>query len=71
MGSSFRSFQDLVCWKSGRKLRMFVSQIIKSIAKSGEFDLIDNLRRASLSVTRNIAEGIVIRSLSYLGGVCP
>lgn len=57
MGSTLRSFQDLECWKSGKTLRTFISGIIREIPKSGEFNLIDNLRRASRSVTRNIAEG--------------
>lgn len=36
---------------------LFVKKIILKLPKSEQFDLIDNMRRASRSVTRNIAEG--------------
>src|SRR5437773_11315591 len=55
MGNSFRSFQELECWKAARLLRLFVSGIIKSLPKN-EFELMDNIKRAARSATRNIAE---------------
>ncbi|HRH03993.1 MAG TPA: four helix bundle protein [Bacteroidia bacterium] len=57
MAESFRSFQELECWKAARAVRLFVKEIIFSLPKSEQFDLIDNLRRAARSSTRNIAEG--------------
>lgn len=55
--SSFRNFQDLECWKVARQIRNIISSIIKQLPKQEQFDLIDNMRRASRSCTRNIAEG--------------
>jgi four helix bundle protein len=55
--SSFRSFQELECWKAARQIRNFISGIMKQLPKQEQFDLIDNMRRASRSCTRNIAEG--------------
>ena len=57
MSNSMRSFQELQCWKTAREIRNFVSGIIKQLPKQEQFDLIDNMRRASRSCTRNIAEG--------------
>jgi four helix bundle protein len=57
MADSLRSFQDLECWKAARAIRLFVKDIITVFPKSEQFDLIDNLRRAARSCTRNIAEG--------------
>lgn len=57
MSNSIKTFQDLECWKAARRLRIFVSEIIKIMPKHEQYDLIDNIRRASRSCTRNIAEG--------------
>ena len=52
-----RSFQDLEAWKASREVRLFIKDMIKEFPKSEQYDLIDNIRRASRSITRNIAEG--------------
>ncbi len=57
MTDTIRSFQELECWKAARAVRLFVKEIVQSLPKSEQFDLIDNLRRAARSCTRNIAEG--------------
>lgn len=57
MSNSFRSFQELECWKSARTIRLFVKEVTALLPKTEQFDLIDNMRRASRSCTRNIAEG--------------
>lgn len=57
MKQRFTTFEDLECWKAGREVMLFVKKIILKLPKSEQFDLIDNMRRASRSVTRNIAEG--------------
>ncbi len=57
MAESIRSFQELECWKAARAVRLLVKEIIFSLPKSEQYDLIDNLRRAARSSTRNIAEG--------------
>src|SRR6185436_10430964 len=53
------SFEELDCWKAAREVMHFIRRIIKKLPDSERYDLIDNMRRASRSVTRNIAEGFV------------
>ena len=57
MSNQIKSFEDLECWKACVDVRKFVSVLIKKLPVSEKFDLIDNMKRASRSVTRNIAEG--------------
>ena len=52
-----KSFEDLECWKACVEVRKFISQIIKKFPSSEKYDLVDNIKRASRSTTRNIAEG--------------
>lgn len=57
MENKIRSFEDLECWKIGTELRRFVSQLVKTFPKDEQFDLTSQMKRASRSVTHNIAEG--------------
>lgn len=53
-----RTFEELEAWKAGRELRIFVFRtIVPILVKLREFDLCDQIKRASRSVTHNIAEG--------------
>lgn len=52
-----QSFEDLECWKACNEVKMFIAGIIKKLPAQEKYDLADNLRRASRSATRNIAEG--------------
>jgi four helix bundle protein len=53
-----KTFEDLEAWKSGLELRIFVfRQIVPILKNLKEFDLLDQIKRASRSVTHNIAEG--------------
>ena len=52
-----RSFEDLECWKSATELRKGISSLVKRFPKEEKYNLIDQLIRASRSVTNNIAEG--------------
>lgn len=54
---SFKSFEELECWKAARTVRLFFENLIKKLPSAEKFDLIDNMRRAARSSTRNIAEG--------------
>src|SRR6185436_20186440 len=71
------NFEDLVCWQKGRKL----TQTIYRASKTGEFAkdyaLRDQIRRACISITSNIAEGFerggdkeFIQFLSLAKGSC-
>ncbi len=51
------SFEDLECWKACRESRQFISGIIKNFPKFEQYALADGMRRASRSITENIAEG--------------
>jgi four helix bundle protein len=51
------SFTDLECWKSCREVRNRFSEIIKTLPTHEKYALSDGMRRASRSITENIAEG--------------
>ncbi|MCG2711232.1 MAG: four helix bundle protein [Candidatus Omnitrophica bacterium] len=51
------TFEDLVVWQKCRELRKKVSTLVKSFPKNEQFRLVDQMIRASRSVTANIAEG--------------
>ena len=51
------TFEDLAVWQLCRELRKKVSNLVKSFPKNEQFRLVDQMVRASRSVTANIAEG--------------
>jgi four helix bundle protein len=51
------SFEDLDCYKQAVELRRNLSVVVKSFPKDEKFQLVDQIKRASRSVTANIAEG--------------
>jgi four helix bundle protein len=52
-----KSFEDLNCWKISTDLRRRCSEIVKGFPKEEKYKLVDQIVRASRSVTANIAEG--------------
>ncbi len=55
---SFKSFEELACWKEARALRNFVKdEIIPKLPNSEKIELVSQIRRSSRSVGNNIAEG--------------
>jgi four helix bundle protein len=52
-----RSFRELDVWKSGRKLRMRISELCTKFPKSEQYLLIAQIKDSSRSVTACIAEG--------------
>lgn len=54
---SFKSFEDLECWKACTEVRRFVSNLIKKYPKEEKFALVDDMKRAARSTTHNISEG--------------
>lgn len=52
-----KTFEDLNCWKVAREVRKQVSILLKEFPDSEKFELVSQMRRASRSVTHNIAEG--------------
>jgi four helix bundle protein len=52
-----RSFEDLLCWKSCRAVRVFAAGITRRLPPDERFRLTDQILRAARSTTANIAEG--------------
>lgn len=52
-----RSFTDLRAWQVGHQLVLEIYRITKNFPKEEQFGLSNQLRRAAVSVTSNIAEG--------------
>jgi four helix bundle protein len=56
-GRSFRSVEELQCWQACRKVRQYISKLVKSYPKDEKYRIVDDMIRASKSTTHNIAEG--------------
>lgn len=52
-----RDFIDLDVWKEGHRLVLMLYKITDKFPRSERYSLIDQIRRSSVSVTSNIAEG--------------
>ncbi len=52
-----KNFEDLEVWKEGRQLTRHVYSVSKKGAFAKDFGLKDQIRRAAVSITSNIAEG--------------
>ncbi|MBP6884955.1 MAG: four helix bundle protein [Candidatus Pacebacteria bacterium] len=58
MGNSpIKKFSDLIAWKEAHKIVLFIYKETKSFPNDERFGLVDQMRRASISITSNIAEG--------------
>jgi len=57
MNKKIKSFTDIFAWKQSHKLVLMVYKLTKSFPKSERFGLVDQMRRAAVSITSNIAEG--------------
>ncbi|HEX9664380.1 MAG TPA: four helix bundle protein [Patescibacteria group bacterium] len=61
------SYQDLVVWQKGIELSVKIYELTKSFFKSELYGLTSQMRRASVSIPSNIAEGYCQHSRkSYL-----
>jgi len=52
-----KSFTDLNAWKEAHKLVVMIYKITNSFPKEETYSLIDQMKRCSVSITSNIAEG--------------
>lgn len=57
-----QSFTDLRVWQAGHGLVLEIYKITKTFPKDEMFGLTNQIRRASVSITSNIAEGFSRRS---------
>jgi len=53
----YGSFADLEVYKAAREFRKKIYELIKGLPPDEKYNLGDQIRRASLSLTNNIAEG--------------
>jgi four helix bundle protein len=53
----YKRFEDLPVWQSAMDLASAVFELVENSLFSGQGDLRDQLQRASLSISNNIAEG--------------
>ena len=75
--SKTKRFEDIDCWKKARELTKSIYSISLGLKFSKDFPLRDQLRRASISILSNIAEGFerdgnkeFVQFLSIAKGSC-
>jgi len=57
-----QTFLDLDAWKEGHKLVLMIYKRTKMFPREEKYGLVDQLRRAAVSITSNIAEGFSRKS---------
>jgi len=57
VNGKIQSFTDLNTWQEGRKLVVMIYTLTKSFPFEEKYALVNQIRRAAISVTSNIAEG--------------
>jgi four helix bundle protein len=60
--ASFKKFEDIMAWQKARQLTKMVYSITKDIEFSKDYGLKDQIRRSSVSIMANIAEGFARRT---------
>lgn len=63
MENKIKTFTDLNTWKEGHKLVLQIYKITKTFPKTETFALVDQILRAVVSITSNIAEGFGRRGI--------
>jgi four helix bundle protein len=56
-GNKIQTFQDLIAWQESHKFVLSVYKITKEYPSDERFGLVNQSRRAAVSVSSNIAEG--------------
>ena len=55
--ADFKTFEDLAVYQLARKFRKDIYALTRRLPKSEQFNLASQMKRASVSLTNNIAEG--------------
>ena len=50
---SFKSFEDLECWKVCTEVRRFITELVRKYPKDEKYELVDDMKRAARSTTHN------------------
>ncbi|MFA5076124.1 MAG: four helix bundle protein [Patescibacteria group bacterium] len=62
MSEKIKSFTDLIAWQRARELVLTIYKATENFPKKEIYGLTDQMRRAAVSVTSNIAEGFSRKS---------
>lgn len=57
MDTKIKSFTDLNAWKEAHKLALVIYEITKNFPGEEKYSLVDQMKRCSISISSNIAEG--------------
>ncbi len=57
-----RSFTDLIVWQKAHLFILVIYKITKNFPRDERYSLVDQLRRAAISITSNIVEGFYRRT---------
>ena len=57
LSKKIKTFTDLIAWREGHKLVLFIYEITKKFPSNEVYGLTSQLKRCSVSITSNIAEG--------------
>jgi len=60
--SNLKTFKDLIVWQKAHHVVLFVYKITKEFPNEEKFARTDQLRRAAVSISSNIAEGFTMRT---------
>jgi four helix bundle protein len=60
--ATFKRFEDILAWQKARQLTKRVYTMSKGIEFSKDYGLKDQIRRSSVSIMANIAEGFARRT---------
>lgn len=57
MKDSFKSYRDLEVWQKGMSFAKYIYQVTAGFPVEERFSLVNQIRRAAISIPSNIAEG--------------
>lgn len=60
--SKIEKFEDLICWEKSRELVNDIYKLTKIDFFQKDYSLVDQIRRASVSIMLNISEGFALRT---------